>query len=68
MENGMDLELCIIIINVCSKVNGKMIINTVKVFKNYRMDVLFKEPMLMENLKVLEDILGLMVNFIKDNG
>ncbi len=64
----MDLELCIIIINVCSKVNGKMIINTVKVFKNYRMDVLFKEPMLMENLKVLEDILGLMVNFIKDNG
>jgi microsomal dipeptidase-like Zn-dependent dipeptidase len=68
MEKDMDKVLCFIIMNESTKENGNVIISTVKDIRSFKMLVLIKVIMSMENLKELEGILGLMENFMKENG
>lgn len=51
-----------------TKVNGRMILNMGRDFKNSPINVYTRVSMWMVNLKELVNIHGRMVNFMKDNG
>lgn len=52
----------------CMKASGNVIIDMGKDIKNFLINVYIKVTISMGNLKELGDIVGLMENFMKENG